>query len=116
MKVIIAGSRTINDYLIVYNAIQQSNFDITEVISGGCRGPDLLAEQWAKEYNIPIKRFDANWKKYGKSAGPIRNIDMILKGHAEALILIWDGKSPGSKNMKEQAKKYNLKIYEFIYK
>ena len=48
MKVIIAGSRTITDFKIVYEAIKRSGFKITEVVCGECRGPDMLGAEWAK--------------------------------------------------------------------
>jgi len=114
MKVIIAGGRYINNYQVVKQVIEDSNFNITKIISGTCSGVDLLGERWAKENHIPIERFLPYWKSFGKSAGPMRNNKMIIEGKAEGLILIWDGKSKGSRDMKSQAKKYNLIIYEKI--
>ncbi len=115
MKTIIAGSRTITDYYIVQDAIQQSGFEITEVVSGGCRGADLFGEEWAQENGIPIKRFPANWEKYGKAAGPIRNSQLVNYVNKEGgLILIWDGKSKGSQDVLDKAIVWKLKIYEYI--
>lgn len=76
MKTIIAGSRTVTDLEIVKKAIKASGFKITEVVSGCCLGPDKLGEQWATHNNIPIKRFPADWKKWGIKAGPLRNMEM----------------------------------------
>lgn len=56
-----------------------------------------------------MKVFPADWNKYGKKAGPIRNKKMA--NYAEALLAIWDGKSCGTKNMIQQAKENNLRIY-----
>ena len=116
MKIIIAGGRDINDYEIVKTTIEDSPFNkqITEVISGGCRGIDMLGQKWAEDNNIPFRIFFPDWDIHGKSAGPIRNENMIKKGNADGLIIIWDGKSIGSKNMKKLAQKYNIKIYEKI--
>ena len=129
MKVIIAGSREINEYSIIVSAIQESNFDITEVVSGGARGVDSLAERYANENKITFKKFVAYWndldlpgvrvktnnqgKKYNVLAGIWRNREMALYG--DALIAIWDGKSRGTKNMIDEAKKKNLKIYIYHY-
>jgi hypothetical protein len=96
MKTIIAGSRGINDYLKIKEAIAKSGITITEVVSGGARGVDQLGERYAKENNIPIKQFIPNWNKHGKAAGFLRNAEMVE--YAEAAIIVWDGKSRGSKH------------------
>jgi hypothetical protein len=112
MKVIVAGSRTICDYHIVNTAIWASGFKITEVVSGGARGVDTLGERWAKLNRIPVRRFLAEWEKFGRSAGPRRNEQMAYYG--DALILIWDGKSAGSRNMLNIARARRLKIAAFV--
>jgi hypothetical protein len=109
MKVIIAGGRNITDYSLVLSAIRESGFTITEVVSGMAPGVDTLAVQYAKENDLPLQQFWAEWGFYGKSAGPIRNRNMAKYG--EALIAIWDGKSRGTKNMIEEATKRNLPVY-----
>jgi hypothetical protein len=113
MKVIVAGSRHINDYPAICLAIGASGFEITELVSGGANGVDHLGEQWAKKRGIRIKVFPAEWEKYGRSAGPRRNEQMAL--YADALILVWDGKSTGSRNMLYLAKARRLKIVVFLY-
>ena len=105
MKVIIAGSRSIKDYQRVKSVIESSPFfgKITEVVSGKADGVDTLGEQWAKENGIPIKSFpvtNEDWEKYGKPlAARKRNNDM--GEYADALILVWDGKSGGSRHMRK---------------
>ena len=112
MRVIIAGSREIDDYDLLCRVIESSGFNITEIVSGGCRGPDKLGERWAREHNIPIKRFLAQWKKYGKRAGPIRNIEMVeYVGNDGGAIFLWDGKSRGTKHCIESAEDNGLRIY-----
>ncbi len=112
MKTIIAGSRDIKLYSIVEKAIQQSVFEITTVISGTANGVDKLGEEYAKKYNLPVLKFPANWDKYGKSAGYIRNDEMAR--NAEALIAIWDDKSKGTANMISIARKKYLKLFVYI--
>lgn len=109
MRVIIAGCRDIYDYSIVLEAIKESNFSITTVISGGANGVDLLGERYAKENTIEVKRFPADWNTYNKAAGPIRNREMA--NNADALIAIWDGISKGTKDMIHTAKNNKLTIY-----
>lgn len=113
MRVIIAGSRTIEDYEAVKQAIESSGFEITEVVSGGCpTGPDWYGEVWATENCIRLKRYPANWKLYGKAAGIKRNGLMAL--YADALVLVWDGQSPGSADMLRRAKQRGLRIHETV--
>lgn len=114
MKTIIAGSRTIIDYNKVLTAIIKSDINITEVVSGSAKGVDELGEKYAKSKNIPLKIFKADWNKFGKSAGMIRNAEMA--NYANALIAIWDGKSVGTKNMIELAHKRNLKVFVVLIK
>lgn len=99
MKVIIAGSRSVTDYNIVKSAVEKSGwFDkITEIVSGCARGVDQLAIRFAKEHNIPVAKFPADWKKYNKSAGYIRNAEMAEYG--DALIAIHRDNSRGTANM-----------------
>jgi hypothetical protein len=78
------------------------------IISGTCRGADLLGEQYARENNLPVYRFPANWKKYGKTAGYLRNRKMAEK--ADALVAFWDGKSRGTANMITLARGRQLQI------
>lgn len=109
MKTIIAGSRGIDEYQLVVEAIQESGFKITEIVSGEARGPDTLGEQWGQAHGIPIARFPAKWDVHGKSAGFIRN--NLMSSYAEALVAVWDGKSRGTRHMIESARKKGLKVY-----
>lgn len=113
MKTIIAGTRTCTDERIVLEAILLflGTRDITEVVSGCAAGPDDIGERWARRSNIPIKRFNPDLSKLGRAAGPIRNRDMAE--YADALIAVWDGKSPGTANMIEEAKARNLVVYVY---
>lgn len=101
MKVIVAGGRDFNDFDVVANAIVESKFIITEIVSGCAAGVDTLGEIYAAENDIPVKKFPADWKKNGRSAGPIRNGQMAE--YADALVAVWDGVSRGTKNMIDQA-------------
>ena len=114
MKTIIAGSRDIEDFEIVDHAVRSSGFTITEVVSGRARGVDILGEGWASLNNIPIKPFPAKWKEDGifdRGAGHKRNAAMAE--YADALIAIWDGASPGTRNMINEAAKRGLKLYVY---
>jgi hypothetical protein len=113
MKLIVAGTRTFNDYSLLEKFISKIEWKITEIVSGGAPGADTMAIMYAKENNIPYKLFPALWDKYKKAAGPMRNKQMAE--YADALLCFWDGVSPGTKNMIEMAKTYNLKYYIVKY-
>lgn len=109
MKTIIAGGR---DYFFTdedETKLDNLRSQISEVVSGGAKGADSCGERWARENDIPIKMFPADWKKYDKAAGPIRNEQMAR--YADAVILFPGGS--GTKNMYETAKRYGLKIWDF---
>lgn len=96
MFTLISGSRSINDYELVSDILSKAN--ITHIIHGGAKGVDSLAQKYAEENNIPTTIYPANWKKYSKKAGYIRNEEMakeVVK-NSGCSIVIWDGESKGS--------------------
>lgn len=117
MKVIIAGSRTITDYNLVIKAVKDSGFTITEVVCGAANGVDSLGERYAKENNIKLSYFYADWSGKGRAAGTLRNEQM--GNYSDCLIAIWDGKSPGTKHMINYAKNFSKLVLSscrfFIY-
>ena len=76
------------------------------IISGGARGADKLAIQYANLRGLKCEIYYANWKQYGKRAGYLRNEKMAHVGHA--CVAFWDGKSRGTEMMIKLAKKYQL--------
>lgn len=105
MDVAIVGSRNFNNYSFMRsNLLQHFNVDdIKCICSGGAKGADTLAEMFADEFNIPTKVFLADWAKHGKSAGFIRNVDIV--DNADIVIAFWDGISKGTKHSIDLAKK-----------
>ena len=99
MKVIIAGSRSITDFSLVKKAMEESGWEeeITEIVSGCAHGVDRLGEIWAQNHNIPMKKFPADWNKYGKCAGYKRNTEMAMYG--DTLIAVWMNNSKGTAHM-----------------
>lgn len=111
MKIIVAGSRTIEDRDIVEAAIKESGFVITEIVSGGARGVDAIGESFAVDNFYPYKVFNADWDTHGKKAGILRNIEMAA--YADALVAVRLGDSKGTTHMIEEAIRKGLKV--FIY-
>ena len=111
MKTIIAGSRTFTEYTIVQQTLSSLDWTITEVVSGHARGADHLGERWATEEKIPYVVFAAEWNRYGKRAGLLRNKKMAQ--YAKAAVIFWDGSSKGSQHMIRLAHQYQL-IYKVV--
>jgi len=116
LRVIIAGGRSFNDYNLLCETcdLAFSKQPKIQVVSGNAKGADSLGEKYANEKNHSLKLFPADWVKHGKSAGMIRNAEMAK--YADAVIVFWDGKSPGTKHMIDLAKNLKMRLKIIIYK
>ena len=112
MRIIIAGSRTSSEHQ-VREALEYCDWKgfISCVVSGGAKGADRVGEIWAKENGLEIKLFPAEWEKFGRRAGPLRNQSMAE--YANGLISVWDGESRGTANMIELALNIGLRVSVF---
>lgn len=113
MKTIIAGSRQIEDKEALEQTIKDAGWNIEEVVSGTCRGVDVMGEDWGRANGVPVRQFPADWLTHGRVAGELRNRDMA--NYADGLILLWDGKSPGASCMLREANKAGIKVHTQIY-
>ena len=110
MKVIIAGSRhMLEDYDLLEAGINATSWHFSEVVCGLALGADTWGKKWAEHRGIPVAEFPADWKKYGRAAGPIRNKQMAEYANA-AIVFIWDN-SRGSANMIKQMKELNKPVF-----
>lgn len=121
-RIIIAGGRDFLDYLKMYtemNAIIQTIHDDVEIISGCAKGADTLGMRYAAVMKIYCAKFPADWDKFGKRAGFIRNEEMakysISDNSKGVLVAFWDGKSKGTANMIKLAEKYGLETHVIRY-
>lgn len=101
MKTAIIGSRNITNYELLKQAAK--GLTITGVISGGAMGADQLAERYAQENGLPLLIIPADWNAHGKSAGMVRNAEIVKT--AEQVIALWDGQSKGTEGTIQMAKK-----------
>lgn len=74
MKILICGSRGINDPVSVAQAVEKSGMTPTHIVSGGARGVDTLARFYARSRGIDFTEYVADWDKYGKRAGYMRGL------------------------------------------
>lgn len=103
-RIVVGGSRNFFDYeqLEAYLDVCLSAYSDVVIISGHCQGTDLMAERYATEHGLAIEVIPANWKKYGRAAGPIRNREMVER--SDVVIAFWDGKSRGTRSLIEYAR------------
>lgn len=123
MRVLVCGSRTFNDEKKLKEVLDE--LDITTIIEGEAKGADTLARHYAEEHNIDVIPFPVQWDKHGKSAGPIRNRQMLVEGKPELVVAflgpvaiaeftsgLSDSKySRGTKNMIDQATKAGVPVH-----
>ena len=107
MKLAIVASRTVNEYNLLIKFIEKhyDTSEITTIISGAARGADSLGRQYAIENGYELIEFPADWKKYGKRAGFIRNVDIIK--NCDECVCFWDGQSHGTKHDIELCEQMN---------
>lgn len=109
MKLAIVGSRDFDDYEFLKKII---NYHLcTQIISGGALGADTLAKRYAADHGIPFKEFLPNWDIYGKSAGFIRN-EQIVKT-CDELVAFWNGTSRGAKHSLMLAEDAGKPVYKY---
>lgn len=118
---LVVGSRTFNDYELMKKKLDKllQNQKKVVIVSGGARGADTLAVQYAKERGYSVKVFPAQWEKYGKRAGYVRNEQMheyISKVERRGVVAFWDGQSHGTEHNFSMCRKYGNPLRKIIYK
>ena len=106
MRVAIIGSRTFTDYERFKRCIDSLFVGLTSIVSGGAKGADKFAEQYAAEKNIPITVFLPDWENHGKQAGFVRNKQIVE--NSDLLVAFWDGASLGTKHSIDLAKRKKI--------
>ncbi len=104
--VIVTGGRHYSNKERVYATLDILKPDL--IVNGGAKGADTLANQYALDKNIKCRVFEADWEEHGKSAGPIRNKEM-LEAYINATVVAFEG-GKGTKNCVEQAIKKSMMV------
>ncbi len=110
MKIAVVGSRGLK----VNDLGRYLPSGVTEIVSGGARGIDTCAREYAEKNRIKLTEFLPQYEKYGRSAPLKRNLQII--DYADLVLAFWDGKSKGTKYVIEQCKKQNKEIKIFFAK
>ncbi|HEX9994421.1 MAG TPA: DUF2493 domain-containing protein [Acidimicrobiales bacterium] len=96
MRVLVCGDRNWTDYRMVAAALEAHHRTVAPgepfvVIEGGARGADALAARWAfHRSGVDHERYPADWDRYGKRAGPIRNQRMLTEGEPDVVLAFHD--------------------------
>lgn len=111
MKVIVCGGRDYNDAdrLVAELDRIHSEHPITALLYGMARGADDLAKMWATMRGVKRYGFPARWEHHGRSAGPLRNQEMLDTG--PDLVVAFPG-GAGTRDMVRRAKSVNVKVIE----
>ena len=104
MKVAVIGSRG----LWVENLGNYLPSGVTEIVSGGAKGIDSCARQYAQEHGLKLTEFLPDYPRYGRGAPLKRNLEIIA--YADQVLAFWDGHSPGTKHVIDQCNKKKKKV------
>lgn len=110
MKTAIIGSRGIDNIDLSKYILPKTN----EIVSGGAKGIDALAREYAQKHQIKLTEFLPKYKIYGRGAPLRRNIEIIE--YADIVLAFWDGKSHGTKYVIENCKKRDIPIIIHLIK
>lgn len=108
-KILCCGCRDWDSWDLIRNKMKDLSKD-TIIIEGDARGADKMCGWIAEQLGLTVLKFPADWDKYGKAAGPIRNQQMIDKGKPTEAIAFWDGVSRGTSDMINRLKKANIPV------
>ena len=113
-SIAIVGSRSFSDYALLKRTIDEfypDRADISEIVSGGAKGADTLAERYAREFGIKMIRLVPKWRNngvYNPRAGFDRNKTIVER--AAHIIAFWDGISNGTRDSINHAKRLHKRL------
>lgn len=113
MRLLICGGRDFDDFQMFDRWLRQVIADYEwpgAVISGMAPGADTMAADWAKQRGITVDAFPADWERHGRSAGPIRNQQMLDEGKPDLVLAFPGGR--GTSDMVARAKKTGVKVIQ----
>ena len=104
-----------DQFMFIFDKLDQflEQHDVEILIAGGANGADDLAESWAKLNNIKTEIYPADWEKYGKRAGYVRNKEMLESGKPDIILAFPGGQ--GTKNMIQLGLDAGVPVTKFTY-
>lgn len=112
MRVLACGGRDYFDRQVIYTTLTKLHREnqVMVLVHGGASGADTLASEWAATMGVPAEAYVADWKKYGRAAGVLRNTDMLMNGKPDLVVAFPGGR--GTADMVSQAKKAGVPVSE----
>lgn len=110
MRILVCGHREFDNWDLLNDTMLDYSLDDLTIIEGEAKGADFLARVWAKYLGVMCEKYPADWKTYGKRAGPIRNAQMLKEGKPDLVIAFLAEGSIGTKDMINQAEKANVPV------
>lgn len=116
MRVLICGDRHWTDYVMIADRVATLPKG-SEVIEGEAKGADLMARRAAEQHGLLVLSWPAEWDRYGRAAGPVRNQRMLKEGRPEEVWAFHDdlANSKGTKDMVRQAQKMGVPVKVFSH-
>lgn len=109
MQVVVCGSRSYTNKDLVYELLDVCQ--PTEIVHGGSKGADSIAQQYAVDHNIEYTVFLPEWDVYGRGAGPVRNKMMIEYSNPDCIILVFGSSGAGTNNTITLARKMKRAVF-----
>ncbi len=112
MKVLVCGGRDFSDRVLMGNVLKSLHLDwgLGTIIEGDCSGADRLAGEWARHNGVKNQKFPADWQKYGRAAGPMRNQKMLDEGQPDLVVAFPGGK--GTADMIDRSRRNGFQVME----
>lgn len=117
MRILCTGDRLWDDVSLIKNVLSKESHEDTVIIHGGARGADTICGHIGNALDFIVLRFDADWKKFGRAAGPIRNRQMLDEGRPQIVYAFHDALhlSKGTLDMVRQSRKRGLTVRLFSH-
>ena len=119
VRIIICGGRHFNDYerleAVMNEIVEEYNLSLKdiEIVNGHCEGADRLGELWASKHGAECTVFPAEWGKYGRAAGPVRNTNMVeyvAQSKQPIVVAFVNERTKGTWDTVRKAKKKEFKV------
>ena len=108
MKVLVTGSRELTNRQLVFNTLDRIR--PSSIVHGAARGADKLSGDWAEENNVSEFAYPAQWSRYGRAAGVIRNSEMLEKEKPDLVIAFLLPGSRGTADMVRKARQAGVTV------
>ena len=105
----VVGHRDFHNYKLLCSVLSRVHTPIDRIVSGAARGADTLAARYAKEHGIDLVEYPADWGRYGKKAGYLRN--RLIVADADAMIAFLHPESRGTRMSVELAQEKGIPVY-----